>query len=163
MSTVAAADLFAWSAGDYNEEWTFSVADISQMDALAETLDALAGSVLSDTDLQSAFLDYQQTARAADSTWHDYYLDLGDLARVLSGADEAVLASHGEAIDAALRTAVPHNYARAPYAWAQGLTIYTDLDWAYLADYVDGAGATWSQETQWGEMLAELAGGRGGD
>jgi hypothetical protein len=162
MSTVAAADLFAWSAGDYNEEWTFSVADLSQMEALSETIDGLAVSVLGDTELQSAFIEYQQSARAADSTWHDYYMDLGDLARVLSSADETILAGHGQAISAALSAAIPHNYARAPYSWTHGLTIYTDLDWEYLADYVDGAGATWSQETQWGEMLVELSGGRQG-
>jgi hypothetical protein len=160
MSTQAVADLFAWSAGDYNEEWTFSVTDISKIDALSQTIDELAASVLTDPDLQTALLDARARARGADSTWQDYYLDLGDLADVLSDSDEATLSAHGDAIGSALSAAVPHNYTRAPYAWTQGLTIYSDLDWTYLADYVDGSGATWAQETRWDDLLVELAGPR---
>jgi hypothetical protein len=159
MSPDAVADLIAWSAGDYNEEWTFSVTDISKMDALAQTIDSLAGSVLDDPELQSPFLELQASARGADSTWRDYYLDLGDLARVLSTSEVEVLASHGAAIDAALSEAIPFNYTRAPFAWTKGLTIYSDLDWEYLSDYASGSGATWSQETRWDDLLVELAGG----
>jgi hypothetical protein len=160
MNTQAVADLFAWSAGDYNEEWTFSVTDISKIDALSQTIDALAASVLEDSELQTSLLDARERARGADSTWQDYYLDLGDFADVLSDSDDATLSAHGDAIESALDAAVPHNYTRAPYAWTQGLTIYSDLDWTYLADYVDGSGATWSQETLWDDLLVELAGPR---
>ena len=158
MSPDAVADLIAWSAGDYNEEWTFSVTDISQMDTLAQTIDALAASVLEDPSLQSPFQELQSSARGADSTWRDYYLDLGDLARVLSDSEVEVLANHGLAIDAALGNAIPFNYTRAPFAWTKGLTIYSDLDWEYLSDYANGSGATWSQETRWDDLLVELAG-----
>ena len=157
METSELADLFAWSAGDYNEEWTFSVTDISKIDALSSTIDALATEVLADEELSSSFLDHRDAARGADHTWRDYYLDLGDLARVLSETDEPRLTEHGAAIAAALDDAIPHNYTRQPYRWVGGLTIYADLSWDYLADYVDGTGASWSQDTQWDDLLVSLA------
>lgn len=160
LSTEEVAHRFAWSAGDFNEEWTFSVTDIGQIDALSSTIDALAGSVLDDPLLSPAFVDSHADARGVDYSWQDYYLDLGDLARALSESDESTLANHGRAIRQALAQAVPHNYAREPYAWASGLTIYSDLDWEYLRDYADGSGASWSQETRWDDLLIELAGGR---
>jgi hypothetical protein len=158
LETAALADLFAWSAGEFNEEWTFSVADTDKLDALAAAIDGLAGDVLDAPELQQPFLEHWNSARAADSYWHDYYLDLGDLAAVLASSAEPIFASHGISIGEALQEAIPFNYTRSPYEWTNGLTIYGDLDWEYLEPYASGAGATWSQETRWDELLTELSG-----
>ena len=160
LSTAEVADRFAWSAGDFNAEWTFSVTDIGQIDALSTAIDSLAGDVLNDPLMLSAFVESHADARGVDYSWQDYYLDLGDLARALSESDTTTLANHGRTIQEAMTQAIPYNYAREPYAWAAGLTIYSDLDWEYLRDYADGSGATWSQETRWDDLLIEMAGGR---
>ena len=49
-------------------------------------------------------------------------------------------------------------YGNPPFAWVGGLTIL--FDWSgpsYLDLYVNGDGATWSEETLWDDLLEMYA------
>ncbi|MDP6935497.1 MAG: clostripain-related cysteine peptidase, partial [Myxococcota bacterium] len=154
------ADQMAWSSADFNGEWTHVALDLAGMDGLAVAVDELAAAVLADESRQDLFLDARNTAGAADlsDAWHDYMVDLHDLGEVLAGLDEATLVERGAAIDQAMEDSVVSFYSSSPFEWAGGLSIFAETDWDYLEEYAEGEGATWSQQTQWDDLLVELAG-----
>jgi len=137
-------------------EWTHSAIDLAQMDALAGTIDALAGAVLDDSGLMPTILQARDDARAADADWHDWYIDLSDLAQVLVDGGDSVLGPLAQAVLDAMDDAVLGAWGNSPYAWTGGLTIYFDPYVGYIDSYCHGAGATWAVATRWDDLLEEI-------
>jgi hypothetical protein len=152
------ADNLASSAVDIGNEWTFSATDLSQMDALAQAIDELAGVVLADPSLEQPLLECRTNAGAADFSWHDWYLDLYDFANLVSQEDDATLAAAGQGVLDAMDDAIIGAYGSQPFEWTGGLTIFMDTTPGYLSAYINGDGATWAAETRWDDLLLELAG-----
>jgi len=137
-------------------EWTFSAVDLSEMDGLAAAVDELAGAVLDNAALMPALLQARDDAGGADATWHDWYLDLYDLGRVLVEGGDSVLGPAGQGVMDAMDDAILGAWGSSPYEWTGGLTIYFDPTAGYTEPYCNGAGATWSQATRWDELLLEV-------
>ena len=149
------ADLLAWSAVEGNEQ-TQAAIDLSKLSALTSAIDNLANVVLNDATLQSDLLSARSDTNRLEFGWHDYYLDLGHFAEHLSDESRSRLSSEGTSIREALDETLISLYTNQWFTWAGGLSIYADTNQVYLDDYANGAGATWSQETQWDEMLEAL-------
>ncbi len=152
------ADNLAYNACDIGEEWTFSATDLGQMDGLASAIDALAAVVLADPSLEQPWLECRANARAADQSWHDYYLDIKDFATLLSQESDAGLAAAAQDVLDALDTSMVGAYGSGNWGWVGGLTIMTDTSPMYVNAYTSGSGATWCSATQWDDLLMELAG-----
>ena len=151
------ADELAASAAGAGE-WTFSAIDLKQMGDLNAAVDELAGKALNDVALERALLKARTNARGVDSTYKNWYLDLNDLGRALTESANSEMRASGEAIEAGIDEAVLSAHNNPPYAWSGGLTIMFDETWpSYLDDYSGGAGATWSQQTQWDDWILHLA------
>ncbi len=149
---------FARSAVEDGGENTHSAFDLTAMGPLAAAMDDLAGAVLADGSLETPLIEARDAARGMDPWYHDWYLDQGDFAAQLTGADEPALATAGQDILDALDDAILASYGSGAYGWASGSMIFFDLDWPmYLDLYVNGAGATWSVDTRWDDLLVELA------
>jgi len=152
------ADNLAREAAETGGEWTFSATDLSQMDAVATSLDALAGLYLGD---KARFADWQtrrSDARAVDHTYPNWYMDLGDFAAVTAGSNDPKEAALGGAVSDALEGAMVGSYGNMPYAWAGGLTVFTATHkGAYLDLYHSGAGASWAQATRWDDLLLAVS------
>ncbi len=138
-------------------ELTHSATDLDALGDLTVAIDALAGAALDDPDLAQALYLHRRQARGADEIWKNWYLDLGDLARVVEAAGDPTLAPLAADVTAALDGAVVQAYGDEDYAWTTGLTIWFDPSNEYLDLYANGAGATWSQETRWDELLLSYA------
>jgi hypothetical protein len=150
------ADLLAWSAVEGNEQ-TQAAIDLSKLSSLTSAIDALAGAVLNDATLQSDFLSARDDTNQLEFGWHDYYLDLGQFAEHLSNESRSALTAEGDSLLDALDEALISLYTNQRFGWAGGLSIFADTNPLYLDEYATGAGATWSQETRWDELLQALA------
>jgi hypothetical protein len=161
--TEAAADgaalalEMANSAVNGGGEWTHSAIDLTTIGDVSVAVDQLAGLALSDGSLKAGLLQARTDARGADFGWGNWYLDLYDLATVLSGSADPQLSAAGDDLLAAMDVAVLGCWGMGPYSWLGGLTIMFDLNWPdYLDLYAYGDGATWSQDTRWDDLLLDL-------
>ncbi len=153
-----ASDLAAMAVQE-GGEWHHAAVDLSKIDPLSTAIDSLAQAVLDDPTLQAPLLEARAAANGADSMYPEWYMDIGSLADALEARPERALSEAGAEINAALNDAVVATYGGGPYTWLSGLNILFDYDWLnHLRSYQNGAGATWSQDTQWDELLYELAG-----
>ena len=150
---MALADEMSRGAVEVGLENTHSATDLDQLGQLDDALDALAGAVLADDALKAPFFAYRRTTRGADAVWKNWYLDLGDLGAVIDAAGDPVLGPLGAALRDSVATAVPQPYGSEDYGYASGLTVWFDPDSEYIDLYTEGAGATWSQDTRWGELM----------
>ncbi len=139
-------------------EWTQSAFDSALVPALSTAIDGLAQAALADETVMEALLEARDASRGTDHTYNEWYMDIGDLARNIQDSSNPRLAAYGADIEAALDDAVIANYTGGPYAWATGLNILFDARWmSHLRDYQNGAGATWSQDTHWDDLLMAVA------
>ncbi len=150
---MALADEMSRGAVEVGLENTHSATDLDQLGELDDALDALAGAVLADDALKAPFFAYRRTTRGADAVWKNWYLDVGDLGAVIEAAGDPVLAPLGTTLRNSVVTAVPEPYGSEDYTYASGLTVWFDPDSEYIDMYTEGAGATWSQDTRWGELM----------
>ncbi len=160
-SPEALAKNLAIKAVEQGAELTFSAADLRELGPLTEALDELAGLLLEREGGVDWFLETRSEARAVDNYYHDWYVDLADLAALAAASEDQEIALAGLAVVDAMPALVIANHASEPLTWVGGLTIHTDTDtaWAdYLEIYADGEGATWSQATRWDELLLSGAG-----
>ena len=138
--------------GEYTHS-AWNLDDVSQIDA---AVDAIAGAALADPELATALLEYRRSTRGVDEHWKNWYLDAGDLGSVMAAAGDPVLAPLGADLDTSIAGASVESFAVEDYSWVSGLTIWFDPSGDYIEDYVSGAGATWSQDTRWGELMASM-------
>jgi len=144
----------AYSAVHGGGEWTHSAIDLASIADVSAAVDQLAGHVLADDDLVDGLIEARSDARGADFQWGNWYLDLYDLATVLSSSPDPQLSADGADILAAMDDAVLDCHGSGPYHWLGGLTILFDMTFpSYLELYAHGAGATWSQDTRWDDFL----------
>ena len=157
VDAAALADSMAAKSVGHGEQ-TYSAVTIDALGQVSSAVDQLARAVLADDSLVQPLLQARTNARGLSTKWKDWYLDLNDLGAKLCDSDDARLHSHGQAIQAGIETAVVGAYGNNSYPWAGGLTIMFDTsDKQSLGRYTNGAGATWSQDTKWGELLLHLA------
>jgi hypothetical protein len=135
-------------------EYTHAALDLAKMDQLATAVDALAGLALEDPD---TFEWARDRAKSADRMWHDYYLDLADLAQVLAGGDDQAMASAAADVGEALDEAFVASYRSDDYEFLGGLWIYGSEDEEYIDAYAYGDGATWARATRWDDLLLSFA------
>jgi hypothetical protein len=155
VDAFAVADQLVYDAAEVNGEWTQSVTDLSKMDNVGASLDALAGWALEDLEVRSSVIHAAiDEARGLDNWYKEYYLDLKDFGNVLSESTDPVVAKYGESIVANLNDAVVANYTNNPYAWAGGLDVNTDLTMKWLLGYMEGS---WAQESRWDDLLMAMA------
>jgi len=148
-----AAD-FARQAVEEGGEWTQSAIDLAQIGPLSTAIDELAQAVLDDDSLMDPLLSCRSAAQGTDHTYNDWYMDIGSLSGELQGSGNPGLSGPGASIEEALDAAVIANFTGGPYRFASGLNILFDERWMqHLRAYQDGAGATWSQDTHWDELL----------
>ena len=150
---MALADEMSRGAVEVGLEDTHSATDLDQLGQMDAALDALAGAVLADDALKAPFFSYRRTTRGADAVWKNWYLDAGDLGAVIEAAGDPVLGPLGTTLRNSVGIAVPGPYGNEDYESASGLTVWFDPDSEYIDLYTDGAGATWSQDTRWGELM----------
>lgn len=155
---MEAEDLARRMANDPVEisgEWTFSSVDLSQMDALAAAIDAVAVLVLDDPGAWAAFEDARAAARGSEpgEMWRLGYMDLGDLAAQLAASEHVNLATAGQQLVEAM-AASSTAFGSEGFSWTSGLNIHADT-WDRDI-YSEGAGATWSQATHWDDVLNKL-------
>ncbi len=149
----ALAQEMSRGAVEQGGEMTFSATDLDALPEVSARIDALAGAALEDPALADALKAYRRQTRGADHIWKNWYLDLGDFANIAVAAGDPALAPLAADVSTALQGAVVHAYGDEEYAWTTGLTIWFDPSDAYLDLYTNGAGATWSQDTRWGELM----------
>jgi hypothetical protein len=138
-------------------EQSFSAIDLDAIAPLSAAIDGLAGAALADPALAERLYGYRTEARGADRRWKNWYLDLGDLANITAAAGEPALSPLAADLSLALGGAVVAAYGDDDFGWTSGLTIWFDPWDEYLELYADGAGATWSQDTRWGELMRVYA------
>lgn len=132
-------------------EWTWVTLDLAQLPAVSAAVDALAAELLAQPALLGAAAAARDAAESTDRVWHYWYLDLPSY---LAQLDALGLGSPA-AVQAALDATVV-DYAHQEFVLGLGgMTIFTDLHPAALEDY-RGAGATWSQDTRWDELLEAM-------
>lgn len=153
------AVLMSQGAVEEGGELTHSAIDLDALLDLSAEIDALAQLALADPSVSDALLDAREHTRGADEIWAEWYLDVGDLADQASASGHDGLSAQAVSIRAALDEAVVGNFNSGAYTWTTGLTIYFDPSRFYLGDYTEGAGATWSRDTQWDEYLAAVLNG----
>lgn len=147
------ADEMSRGAVEEGGEETHAATDLDQLLVIDTAIDELAGALLADEALRQTFVGYRKTTRGADPIWKNWYLDLGDLGAVMEAAGDPTLAPHGTALRAAVGQAVVQPYGSEDYAWSSGLTVWFDPTSEYIELYAEGEGATWSQDTRWGELM----------
>ncbi len=153
------AQAMAYQTVHEGGEWTFAAIDLAEIERVSSAVDALAGLVLDDPSLEQDILQARQEARGTDNMYKNWYLDLYDLASVLSQSSDPDLAAAGDDIMAEMDIAVLAAYGSGLYGWTGGLNILFDYDWLnHLSNYSNGEGATWSQDTRWDDLLRTLAG-----
>lgn len=158
-SAAALAENLASMAVAQGGEWTYSATDLSQVAALSTALDELAGLLMEREGGVDWFLETRSSARAVETFYRDWYVDLVDLAAVTAASDDPDIAAAGAAVGEAAAAAILSNNSSEPLTWVGGLTIHADTEWTdYLELYSDGAGATWAQQTRWDELLLSAAG-----
>ncbi len=135
--------------GEYTHS-AWNTDEVAQIDA---AVDAIAVAALADPDLAASMLSYRKETRGVDHVWKNWYLDAGDLGKVMTAAGDPVLAPLGTDLDSAIGAAVVQSYTIDDYSWASGLTIWFDPTADYIDEYTEGAGATWAQDTHWGELM----------
>lgn len=134
-------------------ERSFGVVDLEAAGALGEALDALAGEALDSEAGLVALAQARREARTAEPWYPKFYLDLGSLAEE---AERAGLVA-APALRARLDEAVLRVEGDEDWSWLSGLSIMADLrDEEMLQLYVEGAGASWAQQTRWDEALLAL-------
>lgn len=130
-------------------EYTQSVIDLGQSEALLDAVSALADAALADEAAMEALLAARDEAEGADPVWREYYLDLGDLARV-AAASSALAGPAGEIVDV-VAGAVPYNFTNEPFTWSTGMTIMADTrepDWLRIYEL-----GSWAEASSWDELL----------
>jgi hypothetical protein len=150
---TAAATMPADSVYEGNE-FSFSAIDIEALDDTTAAIDAIARWGLADPAHLDTLAEVRARSRGADTTWWSWYLDIHDFA-AQAGVESAVdgVGPLGDALAAGLDRAVLASEAQRTYDYVGGLSffyVYESL--ATLADY-EGAGATWSRDTDWDELL----------
>jgi hypothetical protein len=139
-------------------EWTMSATDLTTILPLSNALDALAGSVLANEGLMDGLIAAREAADGTHTAYPEFYMDIGSFADALEARSEPTLANAGASINQALDTTAYAPYGAGRYTWSSGLNILLDENWpSHLRSYQNGAGATWSQDTQWDELLYALA------
>lgn len=155
-TTESLAILMSQGAVEQGGELTHSAINLDKVGELSASIDALARLAMDDPAASTALMAARETTRGADEIWAEWWLDVGDL------ADNAALSGHPDlqiaAADmrATLDSSVVGNFHAGDYTWTTGLTIFFDPSRRYLDDYSEGAGATWSHDTQWDEYLAAV-------
>jgi hypothetical protein len=148
------ADLMAATEVAKGGEWNASATDLGRITPLADALDALALTALEAPSRIRAVMRAREDARAVQMRYHDWYVDLGDFADVLATSGDETLGAAAADVRAMLDPAVIGTYGNEDYEWVSGLSIHlATKPPRELEAYQDGAGATWSQETHWDELL----------
>ncbi len=145
----------------YGGEGNQAATDLLSMAPLTEALDALAGLVLDNPDLEGEFIRARDNASGMDPMWENWYMDIKDLAVQLSESTEPELVDAGLEVLDGIELAVEGVWNHETLDYAGGLTIFTDfeaLGGYYMQLYCYGEGATWSQETRWDDLMLELRG-----
>ena len=155
-TTEDLAILMSQGAVELGGELTHSAVNLDAVRELSRDIDALAQLALSDPTASEAVLAARETTRGADEIWAEWYLDVGDLADNVAKSSHPELQTIATEMRASLDTAVVGNFNSGDYTWTTGLTIYFDPSRFYISDYTEGAGATWSHDTQWDEYLAAV-------
>ena len=150
------AILMSQGAVEEGGELTHSAMNLDAVRDLSGQIDNLAQLALADSAVSDGLLAARETTRGADEVWAEWYLDVGDLADNAAKSEIPELQTVATDMRAALDTAVVGNFHSGDYTWTTGLTIYFDPSKFYISDYTEGAGATWSQDTQWDEYLASV-------
>lgn len=159
-TTEGLAILMSQGAVEQGGEQTHSAINLDKVGELSASIDTLSRLALADPAASAAILAARETTRGADEIWAEWWLDLGDLADNIT--EDAELSGHpglqtaAADVRATLDSSVVGNFHADDYAWTTGLTIFFDPSQRYLGDYREGAGATWSQDTQWDEYLAAV-------
>ena len=156
MSTASLAAIFAESAGRVNAEWTHGAYDLSKIPQLDQAINQVSDAFLTHPEWTNAFQALRAASAAADSSYHDYFLDLGDFGVQLKGSEYAELSAAGQAIEAGLSDLIMVNYNNSPFDDIQGLTIFADTSGQWSEGYSDGAGATWAENTRWDDWIRTL-------
>jgi hypothetical protein len=155
----------ARSTVEDNDEYTHSAIDLSQISTLSNAVDQLAAAVLEDPALKTELLSARDASFGMwGEGWEIWYIDLLDLTRQLAATDEAALRQGGATIEAALSETVLAAYGGVFGSWdytqTGGLTIFFAHDSSSpqtLDLYANGAGARWSEDTRWDDLLLEMS------
>ena len=156
ISSADLARIFAESAGRVNAEWTHGAYDLSQIPRLDVAINEAADAFLNHPEWSNAFRALRSASAAADSSYHDYFLDLGDFGVQLQGSQHSELSSAGHAIETVLSDLILVNYNNSPFEGLQGLTIFADTSGQWSQGYFDGEGATWAEDTRWDDWIHTL-------
>ena len=152
---IATPDLGVVTAEDAvtrGGERTWSAVDVGAIDEVAAAIDAFAVHLRASDAPVQAFQNLRRETATTDGAWHDWYLDLGDLAAVAE--TKPGMGDAATPVATALDAAVLAAYGSDRYAWTSGLTIFAATDDAgYLNDY---AGGPWAAATTWDELLQEV-------
>jgi hypothetical protein len=152
--TEAFADLMARDTVDIGHELSYAAIRLDGIDALAESLDTLAGLAVADADARSQLVAAREATRAVETgTWKNTYVDIGELGALTSGQAHEGLAQEGGALVTALEGAVIGAYGSYRLDWNNGMTVFFDT---YDLDHYTQDGATWAQATRWDDLLLLL-------
>lgn len=143
-------DSLAGGAADLGE-YTQSVIDLGQTEAMYDAVNDFADAALADPAAMDAFLAARDAAGGADPIWRMYYLDLGDLAVQASGGP---LDTQAASILSSIQGAVTTNYWNDPFEYVNGVTIMADArDMEWLGRYRAGP---WAEHTSWDELMLQV-------
>ena len=152
ISTADFADALAYDAVTRGAERTWSAVDVAAMDDVAAELDALTTHIRQTPDPVATFQALRRGTATTDPAWHDWYLDLGDLAAVAQGTPS--IGADAAPLQAALDAAVIGAYGDDRFGWTNGLTVFGATDDAsWLALYGSGP---WAEASAWDELLHQV-------
>ena len=139
--------------GSSSQYPTQSAVDLAELGVLTAAMDDLATVVLS----KPASVIQDVADIAAQTTAYSWmpHRDLAEFAERLGGVGDADVEGAAEAVRQAVDAAVVANHVNQGIE-GNGIAVYLPSnEWweSYDADYHDGAGATWAQDTSWDEML----------
>lgn len=150
---TAAASMPADSVWE-GEEFSFSAIDVEALDGLSAAIDAIAAAGLDGgPEARARLLAARDGSRGADNGFPTWYLDLKDFGAQVD-AQAAAAPGDGAALVAALEDAVLASEAQRVYDYVGGLSFFYEFDNIEVVTYYsEGAGATWSRDTRWDDLL----------
>lgn len=155
----------ARSTVEDNNEYTHSAIDLSKISTLSTAIDDLAAAAIESPAIQAELLSARDASFGMwGEGWEIWYIDLLDLTRQLADTDQEALRQGGASVEAALSETVLAAYGGVFGSWdytqTGGLTIFFAHDRSSpqtLDLYANGAGARWSEDTRWDDLLQEMS------
>jgi hypothetical protein len=147
---------------EIGEEYTASALDLAYADEMAAAMDAIAVLALSDPNALAESLAARDAARSVETSYEDWYIDLGSFFDELEkqapdDGESRWLATAGSARAAMEQIVVAHfgiESGRIDFTWTSGIYgMFDSRDADYLEDYAKGSAAVWAEVTHWDELL----------